>query len=89
MFNYTESLASRSTYMTSIRETIAEAQRTQPSITISINGEADGTKSHKIYTTLDRIEGQVSLVAPVDTRFDDVSITFEGKTALFTHRGQV
>lgn len=30
------------------------------------------------YTTLDKIEGEVSITVPSDTGFDDISITFEG-----------
>lgn len=86
MFNYAESLASRNTYMTSIRETIADSQRTKPLITISINGVPEVSKSQKVYTTSDRIEGQVSIVAPADTRFDDICITFEGTSRTWMER---
>jgi hypothetical protein len=79
MFAYAESVATRNTVMTSIREMAAEAHKSKPSITISINGESEGVPQ-KFYTTSDRIEGEVSIVAPADTRFDEVSITFEGTT---------
>lgn len=78
MFNYAESIASRNTYMTSIRETMAEAQRSKPAVTISMDGDADG-KSHRFYTNRDRLEGDVKIVAPADTRFDEIYITFEGE----------
>jgi len=78
MFNYAESIASRNTYMTSIRESIAEAQKSKPAVTISINGDTEG-KSHKFYTTGDRLDGNVKVVAPADTRFDEIYITFEGE----------
>lgn len=34
------------------------------------------------YTTLDKIEGEVSITAPSDTSFDDILITFEGMRLL-------
>jgi hypothetical protein len=78
MFNYAESIASRNTYMTSIRETMAEAQKSKPAVTVNIDGDAEG-KAHRFYTNGDRLEGDVKIVAPADTRFDEIYITFEGE----------
>lgn len=40
----------------------------------------------KTYTTLDRIEGVVTVVAPVDTNFDSVEIEFIGTSRTFVER---
>jgi hypothetical protein len=76
MASYTASIATHSSVVASIRQTIAEVQGSKPSITIKINGEPESSK--KIYTTGERIEGEVQIVAPTDTRFDEISIAFEG-----------
>ena len=38
------------------------------------------------YTSLDEIQGEVSITAPCDTSFDDIYITFEGSTRTFVEK---
>ncbi|KAF8243772.1 hypothetical protein K440DRAFT_636782 [Wilcoxina mikolae CBS 423.85] len=83
MFAYAESVATRNTVLTSLREMAAEAHKSKPLVTISINGESS---DQKFYTTSDRIDGEVTIVAPADTRFDEVCITFEGTSRTWMER---
>ncbi|KAI5785918.1 hypothetical protein EDC01DRAFT_194715 [Geopyxis carbonaria] len=76
MFGYAESVATRNTVMSSIRQTI-EASYSKPTVSIKIHDEPENG-GPKYYTTGDRIEGEVSIVASSDVRFDEVSIAFEG-----------
>ena len=73
--SYAESIATRNTVIASIKDMVADTQKAKPAITININGDDGETK---YYTTGDRIEGEVSIVAPTDTRFDEIYISFEG-----------
>lgn len=77
MFSYAESIATRNTVLSSLREAAAEMNKNKPAITFTINGESEDP--NYVYTTSDRIEGEVSITAPVDTRFDEIVITFEGE----------
>lgn len=43
-------------------------------------------RNKKTYTTLDRLEGNVTITAPVDTRFDAVDIEFVGTSRTFVER---
>lgn len=81
MFNYAETIASGNTVMASILETLAETKNSKPAVTINLNTESDvvnSTKSRVFYTTGDRLEGKVCIVAPSDVRFDEIIISFEG-----------
>ena len=55
----------------------ALTQRTKPAIDIVFRDEEQKTPVYS-YTTLDKIEGEVSVTAPSDMRFDNIQITFEG-----------
>lgn len=46
-------------------------------VDVSLNEQAQGFVAS--YTTLDQIEGEVTIAADFDTRFDHVEITFEGE----------
>lgn len=52
-------------------------RRNKPIIDITLNDQQDTYVSS--YTTLDKIEGEVSIKAEHDLKFDDISITFEGR----------
>ncbi len=73
----TESVASGSSVASQI---LAATQSGKPKIHISLNDDQRGTYSGyvKSYTTLDRLDGQVLVTVPQDTRFDSLAITFEG-----------
>lgn len=69
-----ESLGRRNTVRTQMK---ALAPKSKLAVDITLNDhQHDAFVSS--YTTLDRIEGEVSITAPSDTRFDDILITFEG-----------
>lgn len=55
-------------------------QAPRPVITFTL------TTKKNYYTTLDRIEGIVTIVAPVDTNFDSVEIEFIGTSRTFVER---
>lgn len=55
-------------------------QAQKPDIKINI------ARSQKTYTTLDKIEGTVSVIAPVDTQFDAVDIEFNGTLRTYVER---
>ncbi|SLM36827.1 Bul1, N-terminal [Lasallia pustulata] len=55
----------------------ALTQRPKPAIDILLKDEEEKTPVH-FYTTLDRINGEVSITAPSDMRFDTVEISFMG-----------
>ncbi|OJJ49100.1 hypothetical protein ASPZODRAFT_1396799 [Penicilliopsis zonata CBS 506.65] len=66
-------------------------KRSRPSITIelldrSVEGSVAKPSSYTSYTTLDRIEGKVSITAETDTPFDEIKITFEGSATTFVER---
>lgn len=77
MFSYAESIATRNTVLSSLREATGEMNKNRPAITFTINGESENPDH--VYTTSDRIEGEVSITAPADIRFDEIVITFEGE----------
>lgn len=56
------------------------AMQGKPVIDISLNGESSYVTS---FSTMDKLEGEVSVTAPHDTRFDDIEIAFVG-TYLFS-----
>ncbi|KAI9771156.1 MAG: hypothetical protein M1840_002507 [Geoglossum simile] len=76
---YAESIASRNTVATHLR---ALSQIGKPAIDIVLNDDRQGAHNRS-YSTSDKIEGEVSITAPNDTRFDDVFIAFEGNTKVF------
>ncbi|PGG99548.1 hypothetical protein AJ79_08485 [Helicocarpus griseus UAMH5409] len=51
-------------------------RRSKPSVVITLKNQQPGPISS--YTTLDTIAGEVSVTADYDTRFESLSITFEG-----------
>jgi hypothetical protein len=53
----------------------------QPSIEIKLNNSSYGVHSSYVvsYSTMDTIEGTVSITVNHDTRFEDVEIAFTGK----------
>lgn len=55
-------------------------QSQRPEIQISLHSP------RAVYTTLDRLEGVVSIVAPVDVKFDDIEIEFVGTSRTFVER---
>ena len=79
---HTASVMSRASMVSSVMQSM---QTTKPIITISLKGEDESTgdcEETRIrtmsFTTMDKIEGEVSFVAPIDTRFDDIYIGLEG-----------
>ncbi|OJD35834.1 arrestin domain-containing protein [Diplodia corticola] len=63
------------------------AMQGKPVIDISLNGE---TGSHGSYvtsvSTMDKLEGEVSVTAPRDTRFDDIEIAFVGQSTTYVDK---
>ncbi|KAI9719306.1 MAG: hypothetical protein M1812_003636 [Candelaria pacifica] len=82
---YTESIASGNSVASQI---LAVRQSGKPTINVSLNDDQQGNYGGYVrsYTTLDRLDGEVSVTAPQDTRFDDVQITFEGFAKTFVER---
>lgn len=58
-----------------------------PDIEIALNGNEGGPTSFVYtYSTLDRIEGTVTITPKTDTKFDDIEIAFVGEQhTLHTH----
>ncbi|KAH0541743.1 hypothetical protein FGG08_003835 [Glutinoglossum americanum] len=76
---YAETIASRNTVASHIR---ALSQIGKPAIDIALNDDEQG-QCILSYSTFDKIEGEVSITAPHDARFDDIIIAFEGNTKVF------
>ncbi|MCJ1420654.1 hypothetical protein MMC32_007013 [Xylographa parallela] len=57
----------------------------KPKIDITLNGPQEENVVPS-YTTLDKIEGTVSISAPVDINFDDIHITFQGATRTYVEK---
>lgn len=55
----------------------ALTQRSKPVVDIVLKDEERNAPAYS-YTTLDKIEGEVSIAAPSDTRFDTIEISFTG-----------
>lgn len=55
-------------------------RRARPKLNIELAGQNKGAAG--CYTTLDRVKGEVIIVADQDIRFEKVEITFEGICAL-------
>ena len=79
MIGYAESVASRNTVLSGLREMAAGAHRRggRASVAVAIS-LGDRSQPPRFYTTHDRIEGHVSFTALADTHFDRLSIVFEG-----------
>lgn len=60
----------------------ALAPRSKINVDITLNDDQQDAYVSS-YTTLDSIEGEVSITAPCDTSFDDILITFEGMKVLY------
>ncbi|OAK97735.1 arrestin [Phaeosphaeriaceae sp. SRC1lsM3a] len=80
---------SRSIAMQSMRNQVGSKVRTlthhgQPTIEIDLKG-SDGPRSTWVtsYSTMDNIEGTVSITAAHDTRFEDIDIAFVGSSQVF------
>jgi hypothetical protein len=72
---YAETIATRNTVASHIR---ALSQVGKPAIDIALSDDEQGAYVRS-YSTFDKIEGEVSITAPHDTRFDEIFITFEGE----------
>ncbi|GAD95707.1 arrestin (or S-antigen), N-terminal domain protein [Paecilomyces variotii No. 5] len=59
-------------------------KRSRPKVEIDLVDQRDGFVAS--YTTGDRIEGEVTIVADHDTQFDDIDITFEGSSTTSVER---
>ncbi|MCJ1323224.1 hypothetical protein MMC15_008578 [Xylographa vitiligo] len=57
----------------------------KPKIDITLNGPQEENVVPS-FTTLDKIEGTVSISAPVDLNFDDIHITFQGATRTYVEK---
>ncbi|MCJ1291676.1 hypothetical protein MMC34_003221 [Xylographa carneopallida] len=57
----------------------------KPKIDITLNDPQEENVVPS-YTTLDKIEGTVSISAPVDLNFDDIHITFQGSTRTYVEK---
>ena len=79
MTGYAESVASRNTVLSGLRDMAAGAHRRggRASVAVAIS-LGDCPQPPRFYTTHDRIEGHVSFTALADTHFDRLSIVFEG-----------
>lgn len=73
---YGDSSSRRNSVRTQVK-TLTAKSRIAVDITLNDNQQGAYVSS---YTTLDKIEGEVSITAPCDTSFDDISITFDGKS---------
>lgn len=51
-------------------------RKARPKISIDLAGQRDGVANS--YTTLDQIEGEVTITVDRDVTFDKLEITFEG-----------
>lgn len=82
----TPSILSRNSKVSAMMQPFQPAR---PVITIQLKGEDEYTdeasRARAIsFTTMDRIEGTVTIKATVDTRFDELYIGFEGKLPDYT-----
>ncbi|KAL1877823.1 hypothetical protein Plec18167_004792 [Paecilomyces lecythidis] len=59
-------------------------KRSRPKIEIDLVDQRDGFVAS--YTTGDKIEGEVTIIADHDTQFDDIDITFEGLSTTSVER---
>jgi len=62
---------------TQIHTRAALAPRSKIAVDIMLNNNQQDAYVSS-YTTLEKIEGDVSITAPCDTSFDQILITFEG-----------
>ena len=59
--------------------------KTKPAVDIALNGEHAGCGVPS-FTTLDKIEGNVSITAPLDLPFDAIHITFQGTSRTYVEK---
>lgn len=59
--------------------------RNKPAIAIALHDEQRDTFVPS-YTTLDKVQGDVTIIAPYDTTFDQLYITLEGSTKTFVEK---
>lgn len=59
--------------------------RNKPAITIALHGDQQDVFVPS-YTTLDKVQGEVTIVAPYDTTFDQIYITLEGSAKTFVEK---
>lgn len=59
-------------------------RKSKPVIGIELEGQKEGFVSS--FSTLDKIQGVVTVTSEYDMSFDDISITFEGMTVTFSTR---
>ena len=64
---------------------VGRTQKTKPTISITLNDQQEEGLV-PAYTTLDKIEGAVSITAPVNLSFDDIHITFQGSTRSYVEK---
>ncbi|KAB2580899.1 Bul1 [Lasiodiplodia theobromae] len=63
------------------------AMQGKPVVNISLNGESGPHGSYVTsFSTMDKLEGEVSVTAPHDTRFDDIEIAFVGQSSTFVDK---
>ncbi|OMP82372.1 hypothetical protein BK809_0006682 [Diplodia seriata] len=63
------------------------AMQGKPVIDISLRGESGPHGSYiTSFSTMDKLEGEVSVTAPHDTRFDDIEIAFVGQSSTFVDK---
>ncbi|KAI9734255.1 MAG: hypothetical protein M1834_002359 [Cirrosporium novae-zelandiae] len=60
------------------------SQKSKPVIDILLKNNRDTYVSS--YTTLEKIEGEVSIMVPLDTKIDNIEITFEGVTKTWVEK---
>ncbi|KAI9875616.1 MAG: hypothetical protein M1830_008203 [Pleopsidium flavum] len=77
-----ESLSRRNTVRTQIK---GLSPKSKLAVDITLNDDQHDAYVSS-YATLDSIEGEVSITAPSDTRFDDILITFEGSTKTYVEK---
>ncbi|EOD43647.1 putative arrestin domain-containing protein [Neofusicoccum parvum UCRNP2] len=63
------------------------AMQGKPVVDISLKGEAGRHGSYVTsFSTMDKLEGEVAVTAPHDTRFDDIEIAFVGQSETFVDK---
>lgn len=77
MFSYAASIATQTSVTASVRQSVENATYLKPTLKIMFKGP-----EKKIYYTGDMIEGEVTFTTQNDTRFDEISISLEGKSSV-------
>ncbi|GMG01217.1 unnamed protein product [Aspergillus oryzae] len=68
-------------FVTRSSSTLESLTQSRPKVNIELAGQTEGLVNS--YTTKDRIEGTAVITVDHDTRFDEVEITFEGRTGAY------